>query len=574
MNNSQFLVLNAQFAIWALLLPAGLILLAGGGLAGRRPAKSAVTGLGALALAAISFWACGFAFQLGGVGLVSDLAGLEGLVWEWASPLNLEWGVMGLRGFLLLEEAATPTAHLLYLAYLPAVAVATLLPLLALRERLPGWMAALAGLLIAALVYPVAANWFTGGGWLMHTGRTLGAGHGYVDLTGLSTAALIGGLAALLGIAFFGRRLPPLPDDELPVLPPVHLPVLAVLGAFLVVAGGMALSTANPIHAQSGVISPRVAVNLALAAAGGALLPCLYTWFTTGAADSLMAARGAAAGVLGVAAAMAFIPPWAALALGAAAGLLVPLVTFLVRYVLRIEDPTGAAPVGLLGGALGILAVGLFGDGRYGQGWNGIGAETYLGVSGQGVTGLLAAPGFAPNWPGQMNAQLVGMAAIALLTIVLVGALCLVLKVLLLLWRAVGLPEEIDPPEQLANGTEPLEMGSAPSDAESGPRPGDQSADQSQLLANETEPLESGDAQADAEPGPRDEDQSGDQPAQLANETDPLEMGDAQADAESGPRDGDQSGDQPQHPAKETDPLESGDDQAESGSDLLDEDQS
>lgn len=447
MNNSQFLILNAQSAILALLLPAGLILLAGGGLAGRRPAKSAVTGLGALALAAISFWACGFAFQLGGIGLESNLSGLEGLVWEWASPLNLEWGVMGLRGFLLLEEAATSTAHLLYLAYLPAVAVAALLPLLALRERLPGWMAALTGLLIAALVYPVAANWFTGGGWLMHTGRTLGLGHGYIDLTGLSTAAFIGGLAALLGIAVFGRRLPSLPEDELPALPPVHLPVLAVLGGILVVVGGMALGAANPIHVQAGVIAPRMAVNLVLAAAGGAMLPSLYTWFTTGSADSLMAARGAAAGVLAVAASMAFIPPWAALALGAAAGLLVPLVTFLVQYVLRIEEPTGAVPVGLLGGALGILAVGIFGDGRYGQGWNGTGTETYLGVAGQGVTGLLAAPGFASNWPGQINAQLVGLAAIALLTIVLVGALCLVLKVLLLLWRAVPSPEEIDQPE-------------------------------------------------------------------------------------------------------------------------------
>jgi len=561
MNSSQFLVLNAQFAIWALLLPAGLILLAGGGLAGRRPAKSAVTGLGALALAAISFWACGFAFQLGGVGLVSDLAGLEGLVWEWASPLNLEWGVMGLRGFLLLEEAATPTAHLLYLAYLPTVAVAALLPLLALRERLPGWMAALAGLLIAALVYPVAANWFTGGGWLMHTGRTLGTGHGYVDLTGLSTAAFIGGLAALLGIAFFGRRLPPLPYDELPALPPVHLPVLAVLGAFLVVAGGMAISTANPIHAQSGVISPRVALNLALAASGGALLPCLYTWFTTGAADSLMAARGAAAGVLGVAAAMAFIPPWAALALGAAAGLLVPLATFLVRYVLRIEDPTGAAPVGLLGGALGILAVGLFGDGRYGQGWNGTGAETYLGVSGQGVTGLLAAPGFAPNWPGQMNAQLVGMAAIALLTVVLVGALYLVLKVLLLLWRAVGLPEEIDPPEQEASVTEPLETGDAQPVPDSSPPEGDQSGDQPQPLANETDSPKAIDAQPDPDSDPRDEDQRYDQPQHPANETDFLEAMDAQPDPGSGTQNGDQSGDRPSPLANETDSPETGADQ-------------
>jgi len=435
-------MINIPFAILSLLLPAGLILVAGGALKGRRPAKSAVAGLGAIALAAISFWACGFAFQLGGIGLVSDLPGLEGLVWEWASPFNLDWGVMGLRGFFLLDEASTAAAMTLYLAYLPAVAVAAILPALSLRERMPGWMAALGGLLVAALVYPVVGNWFSGGGWLMHIGDTLGLGHGYVDLTGVSTAAVVGGLAALLGIIIFGRRLPPLPEGEIPTLPTVRLPVLAVLGAILFVVGGAGLAGANPIHAQAGVITPRVGVNLALAAAGGAILPCLYTWFTAGAADSLMAARGAAAGVLSVVAAMAFIPPWAALALGAAAGLLVPLVAFLMRYVLRIEDPTGAVPVGLFGGLLGVLAVGLFGDGLAGQGWNGIGFESYLGVSGQGVTGFLPATGFGPDWPGQINAQLVGLAAIAGLTVVLVGGLFLIFKVLLLLWRSVPAPKE------------------------------------------------------------------------------------------------------------------------------------
>jgi Amt family ammonium transporter len=445
MNNSQFL-LNTSFALLALLLPAGLILIAGGGLAGRRPARSAVAGLGALALAAISFWACGFAFQLGGVGLVSDRAGLEGLVWEWASPLNLDWGVMGLRGFFLLDEAATPMALSLYLAYLPPSAVALILCLLSLRERLPGWMAALGGLVIGALAYPVAANWFSGGGWLMHIGETLGQGHGYVDQTGLSSAAVVGGLAALLGIVIFGRRLPPLPEDELPSLPPVHLPVLAVVGAALVLTGGMGLAAAHPLHVEAGLLTPRTGVNLVLAAAGGAFLPALYTWFTTGSADSLMAARGAAAGVLSVAAALSLIPPWAALALGAAAGLLVPLVTFLVRYVLRIEDPTGAVPVGLLGGLLGVVVPGFFADGRLGQGWNNVGQETYLGVAGQGVTGFFPAPGLAPDWPGQINAQLIGLAAIAGLTVALVGVLFLLFKVLLLLWRSVPAPKPAQAP--------------------------------------------------------------------------------------------------------------------------------
>jgi Amt family ammonium transporter len=442
MDNSSSLVLNAIFATVALLVPAGLILILGSGLKGRRPAKSAVAGLGALALAVASYWAAGFALHMGGVGLVSDLPGLEGLLWEWASPLNLEWGAMGLRGFFLSKEAATPAALTLFVAYLPPLAVATLLPLLSLHERMPGWMAALGGLLVSALVYPVAANWFSGGGWLMYTGATLGLGHGYVDLTGLSTAAWIGGLAALLGVLFFGRRLPPLAQDEQAELPSVHLPVLATLGAILVAVGAIVLAGANPIHAQAGVLTARLAVNLILAATAGTLAPCLYTWFTTGAADSLMAARGAAAATLSVAAAATFVPPWAAFALGATAGLLVPLLTFVVHYVLRIEDPTGSVPIGLLGGALGVLAVGLFGDGLTGQGWNGIGVESYLGVNGQGVTGFTPAPGLAPDWPGQINAQLLGLAATAVLTVALVGGLFLILRVVLSLWRSIPAPAE------------------------------------------------------------------------------------------------------------------------------------
>jgi Amt family ammonium transporter len=449
MDNAEFTTLNIQFALLALLLPTGLILLAGGALGGRRPAKSAVAGLGALALAAISYWACGFAFHLGGVGLTSNLPGLEGLIWEWASPLNLDWGVLGLRGFLLTRDASTPAAMSLYLAYLPAVAVATILPLLSLRERMPNWMAAIGGLWVSALVYPIAANWFSGGGWLMHTGNTLGLGHGYVDLTGISTAALIGGVTALLGSLVFGRRLPDLPQDEIPSLPPAHLPVLAVLGAVLSVIGAMGLAGANPIYGTADLMAPRMGVNLALAAAGGAFLPCLYTWFTTGAADSLMAARGAAAAVLSVAAAMALMPPWAALALGAAVGLMVPLVTFLVRYILRIEDPTGAIPVGLLGGVMGILAVGVLSDGIAGQGWNDIGVEAYLGVTGQGITGFIPAPGLAPDWPGQINAQVVGLAAIAGLTVALVSVLFLVLKVLLHFWRSIPAPAEDDASEAI-----------------------------------------------------------------------------------------------------------------------------
>ena len=58
-------------------------------------------------------------------------------------------------------------------------------------------------------------------------------------------------------------------------------------------------------------------------------------------------------------------------------------------HIFKIDDPCGAISVHGYCGTLGGICVGLFADGKYGAGWNGVGADKYLGVAGQGVTGLL-----------------------------------------------------------------------------------------------------------------------------------------------------------------------------------------
>ena len=85
---------------------------------------------------------------------------------------------------------------------------------------------------------------------------------------------------------------------------------------------------------------------------------------------------------------------------------------------LRYEDSIGAVALGALGGTWSLLAVGLFADGTYGAGWNSVGTTEYLGVSGQGVTGLIARANL-PNDPGQFTAQLTGAIAIALFAFVI-----------------------------------------------------------------------------------------------------------------------------------------------------------
>lgn len=402
----------------AFLIPLGYALIAAGGLPEARAWQAALGLLAALGIAALGYAATGFALQFGGIGLVYERPAYEGLIWEWSAlgPMwGAGWGMAGLAGWGLAGPAATAGAQALALASLPWVVTATVIPLIGLRGRIPAWAAGLIGLALAAVIFPLAGNWTTGGGWLANLGRNLSFGHGLVDAGGAGLVHLLGAAATLAGILVFTDRQPrPAAAAGPRPLPAAHLPLLAVLGAGMLLAGNLAWMTANPLLDAQALDIPLLALNGVLAAAGGGLLPLLYTWFFAGRPDPLMAARGFAAGSVAVAAAAPFIPPWAAFAIGAAIGLLIPLAVFIVDHVLRWDDPTAALSVHGLAGALGLLAVGLFADGRSGQGWNGVGADGYLGVIRQGVTGLLAAAPFKPDWPGQMQAQAVGAAALAL----------------------------------------------------------------------------------------------------------------------------------------------------------------
>jgi len=93
------------------------------------------------------------------------------------------------------------------------------------------------------------------------------------------------------------------------------------------------------------------------------------------------------AGLVAITAPCAFVTPLSAFIIGAVAGVLVVWSVFFFDK-LKIDDPVGAISVHGANGLWGVIAVGLFSDGTYGAGWNGVGATDYMGKAGQGVTGL------------------------------------------------------------------------------------------------------------------------------------------------------------------------------------------
>jgi Amt family ammonium transporter len=83
----------------------------------------------------------------------------------------------------------------------------------------------------------------------------------------------------------------------------------------------------------------------------------------------------------------------AAVLIGSVSGVLVVLATRFVEERLRVDDPVGAIAVHGVNGTWGILALGLFANGSYGDGMNGVpgGVRGVLyGDSGQLVAGFVA----------------------------------------------------------------------------------------------------------------------------------------------------------------------------------------
>src|SRR4029077_7074643 len=75
--------------------------------------------------------------------------------------------------------------------------------------------------------------------------------------------------------------------------------------------------------------------------------------------------------------------------IGLVAGVIVCAGVLFNERVIKVDDPCGAISVHGYCGWFGAVSVGIFADGTYGAGWNGVGAASYLGTAGQGVTGLL-----------------------------------------------------------------------------------------------------------------------------------------------------------------------------------------
>jgi Amt family ammonium transporter len=283
-----------------------------------------------------------------------------------------------------------------------AVAVVALAPV---ARRMPGPSLVAAALAVSGIFYPLLGHWTWGGGWLAATGTTAYLGHGLVDWGGTGVLYALGGMLALAGLLATGARRAEAGTEK-----------DAGAGvALLATAGIVALNLGAAWRFHSG--APQVLVSTLLSAAVAGVVAAVYMAFTTARFRVSMLGRGLVTGAVASAGVAPFAPPLTLLVVGAVSGLLACLGAFLIERVWRLDDAGGVVSTFGLGGLWGLLAVGLFADGTFGQGLNGIGQGIYLGVANQGVTGIaLLSPGMVPD-TGQLIAQLLGLLVIVLLAL-------------------------------------------------------------------------------------------------------------------------------------------------------------
>jgi len=279
----------------------------------------------------------------------------------YALMMGGDWhGLFGTKGWLMLGDYYDVGKYLSMFWMLVFCATAATIVSGAVAERLKFRAYFIYSIVVSVIIYPIYGHWVWGGGWL----SKLPFGMGALDFAGSGVVHAIGGFVGLAGALVLGPRFGKYIKGK-PQAIPGHSIALAALGVFILWFGWFGFnpgSTFNGHHLRVAII----AVNTNLAAAAGALMAILISFWKTKKWDLGMALNGAVVGLVAITAPCAWVEGWAAIVIGLIAGaLMYANVKFLDK--IGIDDPVGAVSVHGVGGIWGLLSVGLFADGTYGN---------------------------------------------------------------------------------------------------------------------------------------------------------------------------------------------------------------
>ncbi|MET7818648.1 ammonium transporter [Micromonospora zamorensis] len=282
------------------------------------------------------------------------------------------------------------------------------------RLRFAGWVAFLA--IWSIVVYAPVAHWlWHPDGWLARFGTQDWAG-------GMVVHASAG--AAVLGtLLVVGRRR----GWPRTASPPNSIP-LTILGAGILWFGWFGFNGGDGLQANG--LAAQALINTHLAAAAGMLVWLVAERLKDGHSTVVGGVSGAVAGLATVTPAAGYVNTLSAIAIGAIAGIVCHFALRL-KYLLRLDDALDVLAVHFVGGMLGSLLVGFFGD---------------SGVNPLGKDGLLFGGGGSLLWH-----QIVGVVAVVAFSFVLSWAIAAAVQAILGLRAPADEQDNLDHAQQDAD---------------------------------------------------------------------------------------------------------------------------
>src|SRR6266849_2603195 len=201
----------------------------------------------------------------------------------------------------------------------------------------------------SGFIYPMISHWLFGGGWLMALGGQ--------DFAGSTVVHLTGATAGFAGLLLLGPRIGKYERGGRSNAIPGHNMPLAQLGVLILWFGWFGFNPGSTLNATNLHFADIVVVTN-LAAAGGAVAALATIYLITKTMDVGMIGNGAIAALVAITAPSGYVEPWAAIVIGAVAGVIVVVGVLVIDKYL--DDPVGALPAHGLAGIWGTLSCGLF----------------------------------------------------------------------------------------------------------------------------------------------------------------------------------------------------------------------
>jgi ammonium transporter, Amt family len=288
-------------------------------------------------IAAICYWAVGFAFAFG----AGKIIGHHGFfLRDFGDPAK----AFPIMGFSDATVESKWFFQFVFCAVSLAIVWGTTL------ERIKFGVYIIYAVVFSAVIYPIASHWVFGGGWLQTS-------IGMQDFAGSTAVHLIGATGALAALLLLGPRRGKYSAEGKPRAIPGHNMPLFGLGVLILWLGWFGFNPGSTLNALDGRFTEVLLVTQ-MAAAAGVLGALAMNYRITKTIDIGMAGNGAIGALVAITAPSGYVVPWAGVVIGFIAGVIVPLGVYAIDK--KLDDPVGALTAHGLCGIWGTLSCGIF----------------------------------------------------------------------------------------------------------------------------------------------------------------------------------------------------------------------